>query len=197
MLCTSPCFASSELATYDSVLKAIISSVTNIQFGEQDQTCTLASLPVWSRVAWVLGMQCSLHLLLSWPLQLPPQNLVHQILPDWLHGTPDTTRDEPLAVWRHGLNITPPSDLPPINKKLGSPQILETYKSLLEKAPDAQSLARLLAAPNRSLKCGWISSQFLPWSTDWRWHHPGGCGLWLGTSPLPAPPLQSLWSWCE
>ena len=103
-----------------------------------------------------------------------------------------------MSLWQSGdtvWTLHPHQIWLPSTKKLGAPQILETYKSLLEKAPDAQSLACLLAASNRSLKCGWIPSQFLHWSTDWRWHHPGGCGLWLGTSPLPAPPLQSLWSW--
>ena len=33
-LCTSPCYASSELVTYDNVLRAITSSVTNTHFGE-------------------------------------------------------------------------------------------------------------------------------------------------------------------
>ena len=43
---TSPCFASSELAAYDNVLRATTSSVTNTHLGEQDLSWTQATLPV-------------------------------------------------------------------------------------------------------------------------------------------------------
>ena len=42
---TSPCFASSELVTYDNVLRATTSSVTNTHLGEQDSSWTRATLP--------------------------------------------------------------------------------------------------------------------------------------------------------
>ena len=69
---TSPCFASSELATYDNVLRATTSSVTNTHLGG-NRIHPGPRLPSqWSMVAWEFGAQRSLHLLLSWLLQLPP-----------------------------------------------------------------------------------------------------------------------------
>ena len=77
-------------------------------------------------------------------------NLVHQILPDRLRGASYTSREEALAAWRQGSDLNPPSDPASHHQKNWDlPKVLEAAGSLLEKAPDVQSRARLLAASNK------------------------------------------------
>ena len=96
---TSPCFASSELVTYDNVLRATTSSVTNTHLGEQDSSWIQATLPV---KYGGLGIRSAVQLAPSAFLAsaAASSNLVHQILPDRLRGASYTSREEALAAWR-------------------------------------------------------------------------------------------------
>ena len=146
---TSPCFASPELVAYDNMLRAITSSVTNTHFGEQDSSWTQASLPVKHGG---LGIRSAVQLAPSAFLAsaAASSNLVCQILPDRLAGTLDTAREEALAAWRQGSDVTPPSEPASHHQRNWDlPKVLETSASLLEAAPDIQSRARLLAAANK------------------------------------------------
>ena len=143
---TSPCFASSELVTYDNVLRATTSSVTNTHLGEQDSSWIQATLPV---KYGGLGIRSAVQLAPS-AFLASASNLVHQILPDRLRGASYTSREEALAAWRQGSDLNPPSDPASHHQKNWDlPKVLEAAGSLLEKAPDTQSRARLLAASNK------------------------------------------------
>ena len=146
---TSPCIASPELVAYDNMLRAITSSVTNTHFGEQDSSWTQASLPVKHGG---LGIRSAVQLAPSAFLAsaAASSNLVCQILPDCLAGTLDTAREEALAAWRQGSDVTPPSEHASHHQRNWDlPKVLETSASLLEAAPNIQSRARLLAAANK------------------------------------------------
>lgn len=146
---TSPCFASPELGLYDKELRATTSSITNIHFGEQDPAWTQASLPVRQGG---LGIRSAVQLAPSAFLAsaAASSDLVHQILPDRLHSIPYKIRDEALAVWKQDADLTPPSESSSHHQKNWDlPKVGETSKTLLERAPDAKSRARLLAAANK------------------------------------------------
>ena len=70
LLRTSPCFRSPTIASYDELLKSIVSSVTNIHFTADDPAWTQATLPVrFGR----LGIRSTVQLAPSafWPQLLP------------------------------------------------------------------------------------------------------------------------------
>ena len=114
----STCFASSEPVTYDNVLlRATTSSVINAHLGEQDSSWTQATLTVKHSG---LGIRSTMQLAPFGFLAsaAASSNLVHQILPDHLHGTTYTSREEAMAAWRQCSDL----NLPPSSKDLGLPQ---------------------------------------------------------------------------
>ena len=150
----SPCFASSEPVTYDNVLLRATTSSVNTHFGEQDSSWTQATLPVKHSG---LGIQSTVQLapFAFLASAAASSNLVHQILPDNLRGTTYTSREEAMAAWRQCSDLNPPPPPPPPSSKdLGLPQVLAIAGSLLEKAPDTQSRAHLLAASNKDSRHG-------------------------------------------
>ena len=135
-LCTSPCYAcfsgATYIVTYDNVLRAITSRVTNTHFGEQDSSCIDPGLP--SCEAGGLGNRSSAALTFcflsfcSCLLQPCPTNPARPLARDSL-----PIREESLAAWRDDSN--PPSDPAPHRQEYWDlPKVHETSVSLLEKA---------------------------------------------------------------
>ena len=137
------------------MLKAIVSNVTNIHFDNEDSAWTQATLPV--RYGG-LGFRSAVQLAPSAYLAsaAASSGLVSHILPDSLQSLPIPHLDAAVSLWSHGHDIPPPSDTAACSQKTRDTSVVSsTSKSLLEKAPDDVTRARLLAVSTK--ECGvWL-----------------------------------------
>ena len=160
---TSPCFLSSNLKSYDVVLRSILSGITNTHFNEDDPAWTQASLPV---KFGGLGIRSAVQLAPSAFLASAAgsSDLVHDILPPHLQNTPLPNLDDALLLWSQGHDQSPPVGPASHRQKAwDTPKVSAVADALLDNAPDPTSRARLLAASA------------------------GESGVWLN-----APPISSL-----
>ena len=160
---TSPCFLSSNLKSYDVVLRSILSGITNTHFNEDDPAWTQASLPV---KFGGLGIRSAVQLAPSAFLTSAAgsSDLVHDILPPHLQNTPLPNLDDALLLWSQGHDQSPPVGPASHRQKVwDTPKVSTVADALLDNAPDPTSRARLLAASA------------------------GESGVWLN-----APPISSL-----
>ena len=160
---TSPCFLSSNLKSYDVVLRSILSGITNTHFNEDDPAWTQASLPV---KFGGLGIRSAVQLAPSAFLASAAgsSDLVHDILPPHLQNTPLPNLDDALLLWSQGHVQSPPVGPASHRQKVwDTPKVSAVADALLDNAPDPTSRARLLAASA------------------------GESGVWLN-----APPISSL-----
>ena len=149
ILRTSPCFLSSTPFTYDDVLKSIVSSITNISFGDDDPAWLQGSLPVrFGDLGFWSAVQLAPSAFLA--SAAASSNLVSQILPARLQSLPAPYLDVALSRWSHGHDISPPSGSTACIQKAWDATIVSTAaKSLLENAPDDLARARLLASSSK------------------------------------------------
>ena len=82
---TSPCFLSPLLGDYDYLLRATLSTILNIHFGEDDPSWIQATLPIR---CGGLGIRSAVQLAPSALLASAAacHNLVHRIVPTYLQG---------------------------------------------------------------------------------------------------------------
>ena len=156
ILRTAPCFLSASLEAYDNLLRAILSNISNVCL-EEDSVWAQASLPVG---AGGLGVRRAAQLAPSAFLASAAgcSELVNQILPSHLRGTPDPVPDQALSAWQQGHDETPPpGSVSHRQKAWDSPVISATYDSLLDASPDSNTRARLLAVATKE-SGAWLSA---------------------------------------
>ena len=136
ILRTSPRYLSSTLFTYDDVLKSIVSSTTNIRFGDDDPAWLQASLPVrFGGLGFWSAVQIASSAFLA--STAASSNLVSQILPVHLQSPPAPYLNVSLSRWSHGHDISPPPGSTACIQKAWDATIVSTAaESLLENAPD-------------------------------------------------------------
>ena len=143
---TSPCFLSPALQEYDSLLKSIVSGITNIHFGEDSPTWLQATLPV---KMGGLGIRSAVQLAPSAFLASAAASsaLVHHIVPPVLHGSPIPNWEDAMDHWSEGHSEAPPERLVQHRQKIWDTiKISVSANLLLETAPDPRARARLLAS---------------------------------------------------
>ena len=117
MLRITPCFLSSVVEAYDSLLRRVLGDITNVCL-EEDGTWTQTSLPVG---AGGIGVRRAAQLALSTFLASAAgcSELIAQILPPQMQGVPNPSRDAALAAWQHGHSDLQQVHLP-ITRRLGT-----------------------------------------------------------------------------
>ena len=143
---TAPSFLSPSLSLYDDKLRSIVSSITNSHLTSEDHAWTQATLPV---KYGGLGIRSAVQLAPSAFLASAAgsSDLAHQLLPSDLQGTPLLHVAEGVALWSRLHSQPPPADTLSHHKKSwDTPVVMATLDTLLEDAPDATTIACLLAA---------------------------------------------------
>ena len=104
ILRTSPCFLSSSLEAFDSLLRSLLSDIINVHLN--DAAWIQASLPV---KAGGIGIRSAVQLAPSAYLASAAgcASLVHQILPPHLQEIADPTVEAALAIWSQALDQPP------------------------------------------------------------------------------------------
>ena len=149
ILRSSPCFLSSQLEEFDHLQRSILSDIANIDLVNNNSAWAQASLPVRSGG---LGIRSAVQLAPSAFLASAAgsSDLIHQILPPWLHDMPYSASNDALNIWSQDHTEPPPSA--PIcwrQKAWDNPWVRATYENLLDSAPDTYSRSRLLAAAKK------------------------------------------------
>ena len=137
ILRSAPCFLSASLEAYDNLLRDILSDITNVCL--ENSVWAQASLPVR---AGGLGVRRASQLAPSAFLASAAgcSELVDQILPSHLQGTPDPALGLALSSWQQDHDEPPPP--PSVSHRQSvwdSPGIHATYDSLLDASPDPSS----------------------------------------------------------
>ena len=148
LLRTSPCYRSHKLAEFDLLLRSITSTILNINLSD-DNVWLQASLPIWSGG---IGVRSAVHLAPSAFLASAAGclALTKNILPPRLHNVHPTENIEALALWKSSTTTPPPSDPSSSQQKeWDRPQVLSRFDSLLRKAHDPISRARLLGSASK------------------------------------------------
>ena len=149
LLRTTPCFLSGHLEEYDSVLRSILSSVTNCPLVQDEKAWLQASLPV---KLGCLGIRRAVQVAPSAYLSstAATSNLVTAILPNSYHSIPVPSADIALAKWSQDHN-GPPCQGQGTHREKNWDGIscTATASSLLDSATDEVTWARLLAVMSR------------------------------------------------
>ena len=143
---TSPCFLSPTLQDYDELLKSTVSSIANIRFNENDPAWTQATLPVR---CGGLGIRSAVQLAPSAFLASAAacSDMIHNIIPSHLQGTPVPNVSDAKALWTHGHDMPPPeANAQQVQRSWDSIKVTLTAERLLENASDERDQARLRAA---------------------------------------------------
>ena len=143
---TSPCFLSTTLQEYDTLLMSIVSNIVNINFKLDDPAWSQATLPV---KFGGLGIRSAVQLAPSAFLASAAacSDLVFHILPSRLQSSPLPYKNEAMAQWSQGHDMSPPEGANQHHQKVwDSVRVSAASDKLLEDAPDVMSRARLLAA---------------------------------------------------
>ena len=143
---SAPCFLSTKLQDFDAVQCSILSEITNVDIGVEDQAWSQASLPVKFGGLGVRSAAMFAHsaFLAS---AAGASTLVQQLLPARLQAVTNTTVEKALEAWKQGHNKPPP----PVSesskqKSWDTPHVETCFDSILESAPDATACARIEAA---------------------------------------------------
>ena len=163
---TSPCFLSPLLGDYDHVhlLRATVSTILNIHFGEDDPSWIQATLPVCCSG---LGIRNTVQLAPSAFLALAASchNLVHYIIPNYIPPGPPATLNWSEA---QGKCASTPNLVPPVEAEQKSqrawdiPRVTATMDDRLDNTVGARSCAHILAATSKE-SGAWL--QALPLSS--------------------------------
>jgi len=143
---TTPCFLSPALQEYDSHLMSIVSTITNIHFGESDPAWLQATLPV---KMGGLGIRNAVQLAPSAFLAsaAATSDLVHQIVPTVLQGSPIPNVEDAMAQWSDGLSDAPPEGVARYRQKVWDTiKTSASAEHLLKDISDPRARARLLAS---------------------------------------------------
>ena len=99
ILRSSLCFLSSQLEDFDHLQRSILSDIANLV--NNDSAWGQASLPVRSGD---LGIRSAVQLAPSAFLASAAgsSDLIHQILPPWLHDMPYSGSNDALNIWSQG-----------------------------------------------------------------------------------------------
>ena len=113
---TAPCFLSPALQEYDSLLKSILSGITNIHFEEDSPTWLQATLPVkMGRLSIRSAVQLAPSAFLA--SDAASSALVHHIIPPALQCSPIPNWDDAMVDWSEGHNEAPPEGLAQYRQK--------------------------------------------------------------------------------
>ena len=148
LLRTSPCFRSTKLVEFDLLLRSIVSKVINVNLSDDDVWCQ-ASLPVSSGG---IGIRSAVQLASSAFLASAAgcKVLSSKILPPRLHVSPSPEVEEAVLIWSAKSPASPPaSPIKSQQKAWDKPVVMACYESLLEKAEDRTTKARLLGAATK------------------------------------------------
>ena len=144
LLRTAPCFSSPCLESFDHDLRIILSEMLNINL-DSDSAWSQATLPVGFGG---IGVRSAVQLAPSAFLASAAgcSDLIHRILPgaqvDFLYPAVESAKE----VWYRGHDQSPPSHPSDVHQKAWDiPRVQDTYDTLLDKATDPRSRARLLA----------------------------------------------------
>ena len=157
MLSCVPCFlAHNVLQEFDEVQCSILSHIMNTPIQCNDPAWIQATLPV---KYGGLGVKSAVTLAPCAFLASASAcyDLIHQILPDWLHGCPYPSFNKGLALWQEGLTSPPSSGNFSVNIKA-----CEILTSLVNSMDDASSRIHILSATRKESQA-WI--QGLPSSS--------------------------------
>ena len=146
---TSPCFLSPRVQEYDTLLKDIVSGITNVHFGEGSPTWAQATLPV---KLGGLGIRCAAQIAPCAYLAstAASTDLVQHIVPPHLRDIPFPYRNEAEILWSEGHDHPPPGGIAQHHQKIwDNIKATSIADALLETAPDARARARLLASSAR------------------------------------------------
>ena len=144
ILHTAPCFLSSQLEAYDSIIRDIVTNILNVSF-TSDMGWKQATLPVRTGG---LGVQRAVELAPSAYLASAAgcSELISQILPPHMAHIPDPSIPAALALWSEGHSQPPPNSPDSFRQRVwDSIKVDQTYRMLFESAPNQQARARLLA----------------------------------------------------
>ena len=150
ILSCTPCFlAQNLLQEFDEVQCSILSHIVNTPIQCSDPAWIQATLPV---KYGGLGVRSAVTLAPCAFLASASAcyDLIHQILPDRLHGCPYPSFNKGLALWQEGL-ISPP---PPGNSFFNA-KTSEILTSLLNSIDDASSKICILSATRKESQA-WI-----------------------------------------
>ena len=149
LLRTAPCFLSSRLVDYDSILRSILGAVTNTPIDSNNDAWIQASLPV--RLGG-LGVRRACQIAPSAFLasSMASQDLVSAIIPS-LHCLPTPAADSALSLWSQGHSFSPPQDEDAaLQSKWDSVLTTLDASTLLTSALDDTDRARLLAVRSKA-----------------------------------------------
>ena len=132
------------------MLRSVVSGICNIYFDDVDDvTWTQATLPV---KFGGLGIRRAVQLAPSAFLASAAgsSDLIRQILPPYLHGTPLPNLDDAMVQWSQGHDQSPPTGPASHRQKnWDTVKVSSTADVLLSNAHDPVTRARLLAASSR------------------------------------------------
>ena len=147
ILRTSPCFLSSSLEVFDSLLRSLLGTILNMHL--TDTAWTQASLPVRAgglRVRSTTQLAPSAYLASA----AGCAHLAHQILPQWLQTSPSPAVEGALVSWQQCHNESSPSGSDStLQKAWDAPIVTDTAEALVRAAPDETVRARLLASQRK------------------------------------------------
>ena len=144
ILRTAPCFLSSELMSYDDLLRSILSDVINVTL-DDNLAFLQASLPVRDGG---LGIRRTVQLAPSAFLASAAgcSDLIRQIVPSRIHNISDPHVEMALHLWSEDHNNPPPSMPAASSQRVwDSAKVQAAHTILLETAPSPECRARLLA----------------------------------------------------
>ena len=149
ILRTSPAFSSPLLKSWDQLLMATVSRITNIDFNCVKSSWLQATLPVNTGG---LGFRSASILAPSAFLASADgaSEIMQQLLPNHLSSVPYLDRDRALSRWKH--NVPEDTPIPSVTirqKSWDQPTVQHQFDTLLDQCTDEISRSRLLGASSR------------------------------------------------
>ena len=157
---TAPCCISPVLASFDQELRSILTSILNVSLDDHSAWIQ-ATLPVR---AGGLGIRRATQLAPSAFLASAAgcKDLLNQIIPNRLKGTPPPYTLEVRNEWQQGHQHTPPpTPVKQQQKEWDKPHIEATQQGLLDSAADPRTRARLLAVQAKE-SGAWLNALPVP-----------------------------------
>ena len=151
---SSPCFLTPILGDYDHLLRATLSTILNIHFGEDDPSWIQATLPIR---CGGLGIRSAGQLAPSAFLVSAAacQDLAQRIIPTYLQGLLLPHKSEARAKWASTPNLVPPGEAEQKSQRAwDTPRVTATIDDLFKNAVDARSRSRSLAATSKESGAG-------------------------------------------
>ena len=128
-------FPLSQIEAYDSLLKLLLSDVTNVNL-DNNISWLQASLPLRAgSIDAQKATQLAPFAFLAFVASC--SELFHEILPPWLHDLPNSFTEFVLAFWHQGYDKLPPSGVGVhCQKAWDATWIQATYDNLLAASPN-------------------------------------------------------------